>query len=69
MEPIRAVEFELNIGFMELKATMDKNNVMKCGFAKPNIYWLGRWFLVQTAEDEADLVQDIRDVRGLLDEE
>ena len=30
--------------------------------------WLRRWFLVQTHdEDEADLLQDIRDIRTLLE--
>lgn len=31
--------------------------------------WLGRWFLVQTSDEETDgLAQDIAEIRKLLDE-
>jgi hypothetical protein len=45
-----------------------KNHLFS-GVISVRILWLGRWFLVQTfEEDEDELLQDIREIKDLLSE-
>jgi hypothetical protein len=53
------------MGSWELNQNKNANNNVDVMYK----IWLGRWFVVQTFEgDEAELLQDIREIRELLTE-
>ncbi len=49
---------------------LDENIFENTNFGICSLYWLGRWFVVQTSEeDELDYETAILEIRHLLDEE